>query len=639
MTAPAPAPEFPPALAEDHDDVAWALQTGVVQWNRGGFEDALVWLRRAVDAALQNGAYDRASELTRLTDVLEDFVEDRAPQRGEEAPDLTGGGEDVDELMAARTSLPEVVIGSFEYATQSLVDAAELMGSDGPTDTDVRLPDAEGDDAMAVDEVPVAIDEPMSLDAEEIEVLDDDELEELPEERPEPEAAVPRVPPPPAPPQRKPPGPPPPRAAAAPRSVGASKPPEEQRTYPSPFDPPEPEPEMERPSSPAAQPYAAEGVDETTRRRSVAGALAYAEEEGPTGVRPFAGALPDSQPQASSEPLAASEPQASSEPPPEASEDEVVIAEPSLPEPVAADFNDVTEVRAAPAESADDDAPAVVDEEVATDEAETPLVAGVAPSEPPAAPAEATEDDGEPSLRGVKLAEVRGLEDLPPETQADLAARASIEVLAADEDVSAFGLALVLKGAVSVMPAIADVPCARAGVGEPVFCRGNLAEGVAMRVVASAEGAEVAVWQVEDFESVMATCPWVAEELRTVADRFQALAGATMGPLGDNLDESMRALVTLRAEVKLLEAGEELLSAGKPLPGLHIVGAGRLEIDGGDEALPGDLLFAQLLLSGGTTPKNVRAGDQGALVLFIDRASAHELMMSVPPLLEVLASA
>jgi hypothetical protein len=33
----------------------------------------------------------------------------------------------------------------------------------------------------------------------------------------------------------------------------------------------------------------------------------------------------------------------------------------------------------------------------------------------------------------------------------------------------------------------------------------------------------------------------------------------------------------------------------------------------------------------------VRAGKQGALVLVTDRMAAHELMVSVPPLLELLA--
>jgi hypothetical protein len=34
----------------------------------------------------------------------------------------------------------------------------------------------------------------------------------------------------------------------------------------------------------------------------------------------------------------------------------------------------------------------------------------------------------------------------------------------------------------------------------------------------------------------------------------------------------------------------------------------------------------------------VRAGSGGALVLVIDRMAAHELLVSVPPLLEILAS-
>jgi hypothetical protein len=188
------------------------------------------------------------------------------------------------------------------------------------------------------------------------------------------------------------------------------------------------------------------------------------------------------------------------------------------------------------------------------------------------------------------------------------------------------------------MPAIADAVSARAGIGEPVFTAGNLKDGVEMRVVAQAEGAEVAVWQTEDFEGAMASCPWVADELREVADRFQALAGATMGPLGDGLDDLMRSMVIERAVVKRLEAGERLVEKGKPLPGLHIVGGGRLEVEGGGEHLPGDLLFASQILGGGGTPATVHAGDQGALILFIDRMTTHELMMSVPPLLELLAT-
>ncbi len=48
-------PPFPEPLDDDDDDVAWALQTAKVQWNRGGRADALVWLGRAADSADQLG--------------------------------------------------------------------------------------------------------------------------------------------------------------------------------------------------------------------------------------------------------------------------------------------------------------------------------------------------------------------------------------------------------------------------------------------------------------------------------------------------------------------------------------------------------------------------------------------------------
>jgi hypothetical protein len=48
-------------------------------------------------------------------------------------------------------------------------------------------------------------------------------------------------------------------------------------------------------------------------------------------------------------------------------------------------------------------------------------------------------------------------------------------------------------------------------------------------------------------------------------------------------------------------------------------------------------LFAQQILSGGKAPTAARASAGGALLMATDRHSAHELMVSVPPLLEVLA--
>jgi hypothetical protein len=76
------------------------------------------------------------------------------------------------------------------------------------------------------------------------------------------------------------------------------------------------------------------------------------------------------------------------------------------------------------------------------------------------------------------------------------------------------------------------------------------------------------------------------------------------------------------------------------------VGAGRIEIVEGagdnaevlDELGPGDFLFAAQVLQGGAAPSVARAGKSGALVLFAERKVAHELLVSVPPLLEIFAT-
>jgi hypothetical protein len=87
-----------------------------------------------------------------------------------------------------------------------------------------------------------------------------------------------------------------------------------------------------------------------------------------------------------------------------------------------------------------------------------------------------------------------------------------------------------------------------------------------------------------------------------------------------------------------------LVEKGKPVGGLFIVGAGRIELGvdaaraGSEGELgPGDFLFAAQVLMGGSAPTAARAGASGALLMAADRHSAHELMVVVPPLLELLA--
>jgi hypothetical protein len=251
---------------------------------------------------------------------------------------------------------------------------------------------------------------------------------------------------------------------------------------------------------------------------------------------------------------------------------------------------------------------------------------------------------GEPKVEGIRLADVRGLQDLPEDAQARLAATARVEILAAGEELGFFAVALVVRGWFRIMPAVTDTPCARASAGEVVFTTGTIEEGLDLCVRAGEDESTVAVWDRASLEQATADCPWVADELRLVADSFQALAGAAMGRLGDRLDESLRTMVTSRCDVRTLRPGEIVAEQGQRVPGMYIVGAGRLELISEDgnvdsELGPGEFLFSAQVLSAGAAPKTARAGKLGALVLVAERKVAHELVTSVPPLLELLAEA
>ncbi|HYO93043.1 MAG TPA: hypothetical protein VER33_00970, partial [Polyangiaceae bacterium] len=250
-----------------------------------------------------------------------------------------------------------------------------------------------------------------------------------------------------------------------------------------------------------------------------------------------------------------------------------------------------------------------------------------------------------PAVSGIVLASVAGLQDLPDTSQAALAASVELHDLVADEEISGFALALVLAGDVALMPAIADVAAARAGPGEVLFAQGHLEEGVSVRVVAGSNGARVGSWSKAVFEQAALECPWAFDQLKTVGDRYQALAGITLGPMGERLDDMLRELVTARCEVMRLLPGEVIAEAGKPLRGMVVLGAGRIDLFAGDASAErlerqlsaGDFLFAPQILLAAPAPLTARAGPAGALILFAERRVAHELMVWVPPLLEILS--
>ena len=128
-----------------------------------------------------------------------------------------------------------------------------------------------------------------------------------------------------------------------------------------------------------------------------------------------------------------------------------------------------------------------------------------------------------------------------------------------------------------------------------------------------------------------------------LADRIQALAGATMGPLGE-IDEAARGELLDRLTVHFAQPFESLVDAGDATLGVAVIGGGVVELGpNGDvpaKALhPGETLFARAVLEGLPAPRSAHAGASGALVLIGEAKIAKELMASSPPLAALFADA
>src|SRR5438270_5216004 len=65
---------IPPVLASDPEDVVWALQTAETLWKRGERVDAIVWLRRAAQAAGEAEDDNRAVMLARNAAELTEWI-------------------------------------------------------------------------------------------------------------------------------------------------------------------------------------------------------------------------------------------------------------------------------------------------------------------------------------------------------------------------------------------------------------------------------------------------------------------------------------------------------------------------------------------------------------------------------------
>lgn len=239
------------------------------------------------------------------------------------------------------------------------------------------------------------------------------------------------------------------------------------------------------------------------------------------------------------------------------------------------------------------------------------------------------------------IASIEAFGDLPDDARETFAAKATVRRLVPSEVIESFALACVLDGDVDVAPARVDVTIGRISKGNVLRAQGTPDARVAVRLVGSASGGTVAVWDDAAVGEAFGSCPWVEDDLRAAADTLQALAGVTQGPLGTRIDSMLRELVTSRLAVRSLLEGETLVERGAQVPGIVVVGVGQLDLVDGERVVgsvrSGEFLFPEQVLGAGMAPASARAGSGGALVMFGDRKLAQELLVTVPPLLEILA--
>jgi hypothetical protein len=565
---------FPRPAASDADDVVWTLQTAAVQWQRGLRADAIVWVRKAAETATQIGHGVRAEELRTHAARLAEFLWTDPEETLQDVPLIS--------------SIPPRHPGG-RRAVDEAEEILELEELDEELEfTENELPTP--DDAVAdISEEDLTYYREGGEGSEPTNVLPDDIDLRSDSERP-----------------------------AESRETYLSitpEPDDESDSYIS--ISPEPDTDVVE----ALHEHASNGValasppasDRPTRPRL------ERQSHGAQGVRD------------------------------DLSEG---VRSPTLPSPVVSNAPRArvsTAVETISLRAAPQPPPGPTLEELARllapHSSMAKGISSAAPAPAPVAsplPPPSSEEGQPPSVDGLSFESVEALADLPEEAQAELSKSGQLLTLSSGQHVVLRdGAALVTRGSVHVTLLHSDVSAARVGAGAVVAARGSIEAGP-LRLIADSAQTHIVSWTDEKMTSAMRDCPWVVDDLRLLADRFQAHASAGLGPLGERLDDALRAAVYERLEVRVLSPEECVAERGKPLKGLFVVAVGELKVTEDNQMQStlraGEFLFPGCVIGAEPAPHDVKAGPKGGLVLFATRPVAHELMMSVPPLLEILAS-
>lgn len=237
-------------------------------------------------------------------------------------------------------------------------------------------------------------------------------------------------------------------------------------------------------------------------------------------------------------------------------------------------------------------------------------------------------------LGGIALESVELFRGLPDGSLELLRDRALLTELGAEEEVGASGAVLLLEGTAVVCATVSDAAAHHLLPGTLVSCTPTRSDATRIRVVGIAPS-KVASWDRATLDAAVADAPTVRDELTRLGDRHAALAGSTMGPLGD-LDESSRLAALERMTARTFAPGEVFIPAGGELGGLTVVGSGAILQEDGREFGTGDVVLAELALESRPLSGPLTAGEDGAVVLSATRMGTVELFSIIPTLLELL---
>jgi hypothetical protein len=622
---------FPRPSASDADDVVWTLQTAAVQWQRGLRADAIVWVRKAADTATQIGHGARAEELRNHAARLAEFLWSDPEETIQDAPIVPPSPrrsigrrmsvEDAEEI----TELEELDAEELEFTQNDLPTPDDAVADISDEDLTYYREGGEGSEPTHV--LPDDLD--LRSDSESPAVSREGYLSISPEADEESDAYL---------------------------SISPEEPEEEgergdtQRPLDGAFaDDAFSDNELSESDVTNADlsngelEHAGSAHDHESHDLRSNG---FSHAHGANGTSSFAPAPPTdrpTRPRIDRPPLMARG----------LHSDPAEVKSPTLPSPVVSNLprqrvtsSDAVSIRTSAQPSMQPAAQGPTLEELArllaphsamAKGALAPVVTPLPVASPVPPPASA--EGQPPSVDGLDFESVEALADLPEEAQAELAAGGQLLTLTSGQTVVLReGAALITRGTVHVTLTYSDVSAARVGAGAVVAARGSVEAGP-LRLIADSAQTHIVTWTEEQMTQAMRDCPWVVDDLRQLADRFQAHASAGLGPLGERLDDALRAAVYERLQVRVLSPEESVAERGKPLKGLFVVAVGELNVS--DQHRPiraGEFLFPSCVIGAEPAPHDVKAGPKGGLVLFATRPVAHELMMSVPPLLEILAS-